>query len=210
MYEAMRQRAPSYPHIAGAATAVAMTALAAYALANGFGEQIVRALAPPVVLTTIAETPEEQPLPETPLLNTETVLTVPEPNWIPDDFRFVEQPLIVKKSEGGEARIPPAAIERATPVRVLPKLRPREKPSYPPSEVRAGNQGTTGIEVCVDAKGRVTSASLKQSSGHAQLDEAALKWVRNARFTPGSVDGSPQAMCGHNVVYEWKLENNRT
>jgi periplasmic protein TonB len=170
----------------------------------------VRALAPPIVLATIAETPEEQPPPEAPLLNTTAVLSVPDPIWIPDDFRFDEQPLIVKKSEGGEARIGPAVIERAAPMRVLPKLRAMEKPSYPPTEVRAGNQGTTGIEVCVDARGRVTSTSLKQSSGHVRLDEAALKWVRDARFTPGSVDGSPQAMCGHNVFYEWKLENGRT
>ena len=40
---------------------------------------------------------------------------------------------------------------------------------------------------------------------HKSLDQAALKWVRDAKFTPAKVDGAPQAVCGHTVDYEWTL-----
>ena len=55
----------------------------------------------------------------------------------------------------------------------------------------------------------VTSATIISGSGHAVLDNAALKWVRSARFTPGKLDGVPQLVCGHNVIYEWNLEDAR-
>ena len=38
---------------------------------------------------------------------------------------------------------------------------------------------------------------------------ALATWVKDARFSPGTVDGSPQAICGHTVVYEWRLEDVR-
>jgi protein TonB len=74
---------------------------------------------------------------------------------------------------------------------------------------RAQQQGTSTLDVCVDARGRVSSATLASSSGHATLDNAALKWVRTARFTPGNLDGIAQSVCGHQVVYEWNLADVR-
>jgi protein TonB len=95
------------------------------------------------------------------------------------------------------------------PVRIAPKLKPSDPPPYPMSAVRAGEQGLSALEVCVDARGSVTSATLAASSGSARLDEAALKWIRNARFTPGTLDGAAQSVCGHDVVYEWNLKDAR-
>ena len=65
----------------------------------------------------------------------------------------------------------------------------------------------TSLSLCIDARGRVSSVSLAKSSGYPRLDEAALKWVKGARFSPGTVDGAAQAVCGHSVVYEWRLED---
>jgi protein TonB len=212
MYEAVRQRAPNSTQIAGAATTVLIMTVTGYGLMNGLGVRIARVFDPPVVLATIPDAPEEQPPPEIVQFDTNTTLTMPDPTWVPDDEFFLEPPpLVVKKKEVGAAKIGPAVIGPAAPVRILPRLRStNEKPPYPAASVRAQEEGATGIEVCVDARGRVTSASLAQSSGHARLDEAALKWVRGARFTPGSADGAPQAMCGHNVIYEWTLEDGRS
>ena len=95
------------------------------------------------------------------------------------------------------------------PVRSRPSLLSRETPSYPPSAIRTNSEGISTLDVCVDAKGRVTSATIISGSGHAVLDNAALKWVRSARFTPGKLDGVPQLVCGHNVIYEWNLEDAR-
>jgi protein TonB len=81
------------------------------------------------------------------------------------------------------------------------------KPPYPPQSLRAGEEGTTRLEVCVTAQGRVQSVSVVGNSGFPRLDEAAARWMRNARFKPGSVGGVPQAMCGHDVLYQWRLED---
>lgn len=210
MYEAVRQRAPNSSQIAGAATTVLVTMLAGYALSNGLGARLVEVFDPPMVVASLPPVVEEQdPVERTPL-DTTTVLSVPEPDWRPDVFETDDPVLIVKK--GPDTIIdprPPVIEPTAKAARLSPKLRPGDKPPYPAPSVRAQEQGVTGLQVCVDARGRVTSASLASTSGHARLDEAALKWVRDARFTPGSVDGVAQAMCGHSVFYEWKLEDAR-
>src|SRR5690606_34198386 len=121
----------------------------------------------------------------------------------------IEKPVIVVPPE------PPITVRPATPARIAtagpsrtgPKLRSTEKPPYPAPDIRARNDGHTGLEACVSASGRVTSATLDQSSRHSRLDAAALKWIRTARFTPGAINGAPQSMCGHSVVYEWRLED---
>ncbi len=103
-------------------------------------------------------------------------------------------------------------VSKPTPPRlqrVAPKLRQQDPPPYPSIAVRNNEQGLTGLEVCVDVRGRVTAASLVSSSGHVSLDEAALRWVRQARFAPGTVDGAAQDVCGHGIVYEWNLKDAR-
>jgi TonB family protein len=70
--------------------------------------------------------------------------------------------------------------------------------------MRKGKEGVTRLEVCLEANGRVTSATLASSS-HPVLDRTALSWVRDRKFMPAKVDGVPQPVCGHGVDYEWKL-----
>jgi protein TonB len=210
MYEAVRQRAPNSTQVAGAATTVLVTMLAGYALSNGLGARFVEAVTPEAFFTIVPPT-EDAPEPvERQPLETDVPLTVPKPDWIPDKFVVDDDTLIVTK--GPESTIDPRPVigPTAKTVRRSPKLRPGDKPPYPAPSVRAQEQGVTGLQVCVDARGRVTSASLASTSGHVRLDNAALKWVRDARFTPGSADGAAQAMCGHNVFYEWKLEDARS
>jgi protein TonB len=60
----------------------------------------------------------------------------------------------------------------------------RYKPSYRAQARAQKLEGTVLLIVAVDADGRVTSASLEQSCGHAVLDHAALDAVRSWRFDP--------------------------
>ena len=210
MHEAVRQRALNSSQIAGAATTVLVTMLAGYALSNGLGARLVAAFDPPMVVTSLPPIPEKQDPVERTALDTRAPLTVPKPDWVPDEFVIDEPVIIVKR--GPEVIIdprPPVIGPAAKTVRLSPKLRPGDKPPYPAASVRAQEQGVTGLQVCIDARGRGSSATLASTSGHVRLDEAALKWVRDARFTPGSVYGAAQAVCGHNVFYEWKLEDAR-
>ena len=91
-----------------------------------------------------------------------------------------------------------------------PKLRPGQKPDYPALAIRAQEQGTTQLEVCVTDKGRVQSVTVAATSGSPRLDEAAAKWIRNEKFSPGSLGGVAQPMCGHKVAYQWNLKDART
>lgn len=216
MYGVMRERARNRPmQIAGLAISAAATVAAANLLISGFGN-FVGAFAPPesTTLTTIAPEKETPPTPpefvrpddEVKLTTTDVVLP-PLPI-----FRYDEQKReTIAMAQGETMRTGgvEAAVAPAKAVRIAPRLRSLEKPPYPGTERRAQNQGDTSLGLCIDARGRVTSASLVKSSGHPKLDEAALKWVKDARFSPGTADGAPQSVCGHTVVYEWRLEDAR-
>lgn len=76
---------------------------------------------------------------------------------------------------------PPAP--RPGPMRVV--YRPDVRMYYPPDAQRRGVSGVAVVQIVVDARGIVTSASLIASSGDASLDAAATRLVRAYRFTPG-------------------------
>ena len=96
----------------------------------------------------------------------------------------------------------PSPISQSTP-----KLIASAKPDYPSASRRAGEQGTTHLEVCVSNGGRVTSVSVAGTSGHPRLDDAAARWIRSERFTPGKINGVAQDVCGYDVFYQWTLRD---
>lgn len=55
---------------------------------------------------------------------------------------------------------------------------------YPPLLKDAGIGGTAEVWFFIDEQGRVQEAEINQSSGHPQLDEAALKVAPIFQFTP--------------------------
>ncbi len=212
MYGAMREHAPSSTRLAGMVTTVAVTAGAAWALAMGFGHYIAKPPMEPILFSVLPD---------------ETVDVLPEPDRQLDvtsdqDFALLapvrDIPIFIAEDPpvrgSGEPPLrppgPPATDAAPAPrpraaVRVGAKLLPGAPPPYPAADIRRSNEGVSSLEVCLDARGRVTSASLAKSSGHSSLDQAALKWVRDAKFSPAKVDGAPQAVCGHAVDYEWTL-----
>lgn len=210
MYGAMREHAPQSTRFAGAIAATAITLAAGYALANGLGGYIANALPDPIVFVPLQE--ETKPTPPPPTAETldtrsEANLMAVDPLFTPTDWEIertiiVSQDPIIPRSNPG-----PATPQPPTPksVRVAPKILPAAPPPYPASEVRKNNQGITQLSVCLDTRGRVTSASLAETSGHPVLDQAALKWVRTLKFTPLTIDGAPQSICNHAVDYEWQL-----
>lgn len=208
MYEAVRTRAPMSTKMTGVSAMVLALMLAGYAFANGLGAGIVEALNPTTTMVTLP--PEERPPPEkqeTVILSTKVDAPEPPPPQLPDqDFSADKKPPIevdVTKPpvDPGAGEIPPPRSQ----VRGLPRMLVKDKPEYPPEAIRKHFEGVTGLDVCVDRQGRVTSVSLASSSGHDVLDKAALKWVHGMRFAPGTIDGQPAALCGARVLYEWKI-----
>jgi protein TonB len=104
----------------------------------------------------------------------------------------------------------PATVE-APPaprqVRVDPRLDDRrsEDPVYPPIARRMGEEGIVTLLVIIGTDGSVQDVKVEKSSGHQRLDDAAIDGARRrCRFSPGSVDGRPQAMW-YRYRYQFKL-----
>ncbi len=78
--------------------------------------------------------------------------------------------------------------------KAIPKYRQNRQPSYPLIAKRRGYEGEILLSVLVDGAGTVSEITIKNSSGHLSLDNAALNTVKNWLFTPAAVNGRPVAM----------------
>jgi TonB family protein len=69
---------------------------------------------------------------------------------------------------------------------------------YPPDARRLGEAGTSVVSVCVDPRGRLTTApTLATSSGVGQIDEGALRLAKagTGHYRPTTEDGRPVSSC---------------
>lgn len=69
-----------------------------------------------------------------------------------------------------------------------------DKPEYPAEARNRGLQGQARIAVDVDRAGNVVSVRIVESSGHPELDRAALEQARRWQFTPS--DTGKQGITG--------------
>jgi len=93
---------------------------------------------------------------------------------------------------GGDMDTPP------TPVNRMP-------PQYPSALLKKGIGGKVVVTCVVDAKGNILSTKIKQSSGQAELDKAALQAVSRWKFKPARRGGKPvQATCNIPFTFEVK------
>ena len=74
-----------------------------------------------------------------------------------------------------------------TPARYLSTPRP----SFPATAKSAHIGGTVILSVSLDDSGHPTAVAVRKSSGHPELDEAALRAVRAWRFHPAKLDERP-------------------
>jgi len=128
---------------------------------------------------TAASTPEKQSIsPPPPEIKPEPVeQTTPPP----------QQP---KRRKTSPAEAPEVGASAATisfsSAKALATFAPL--PKYP---LKVRSDGVTGSGVCVvsvdQASGRVTGASMEQSTGDSTLDKSAVRAFRKWRFKPGSV-----------------------
>ena len=64
-------------------------------------------------------------------------------------------------------------------------------PPYPPMAIRFGYEGTVRLRIAVDEHGNVVSAEVFSSSGHGDLDNAAVAWVTaHWRYQPAMQNGN--------------------
>ena len=101
----------------------------------------------------------------------------------------VEEPR--PEQPAAESAPAPAAAPRQAKVDAPPRPRRAIRPDYPAEARRRGIEGETTLELTVDAAGRVSSVTVAVSSGHPELDAAALRAVKAAEFMPAKSGGSP-------------------
>jgi len=79
------------------------------------------------------------------------------------------------------------------------------KPDYPVNAARNGDTGTVTLALLVGADGRVQNAKIQKSSGHRELDRAALNALSLCQFKPAMNNGVAEAGWGQ-IAYVWTLE----
>ena len=88
---------------------------------------------------------------------------------------------------------PSSAAPRQAKLTAPPRPRTSIRPDYPKGARQRGEQGEVVLEISVSADGTVGGVSVVSSSGFPELDEAAVRAARRARFTPAKADGRPVA-----------------
>jgi TonB family protein len=205
-------------------TTKAFGAVAAVALTVGFGgvfaamnlsaekqkavssELVMIEPPPPPVIEEPPPKIEVAEVEDTPAPPEPPPLVAPEIEFVPEEIPVITAPVADPVPVPEPVPVVPAPAPVAQS-RSAPKLLASDKPDYPSASRRAGEQGTTQLDVCINANGRVSSVSVSKSSGYARLDEAAAKWIRGERFQPAKVNGAAQDVCGHKVFYEWNLRD---
>ena len=202
----------------GTTAAVCMTALVGLAFATAVGGDLIIPKKTETIVSLLPNTTDTTEIEQPQIKLDDIEITVPENPVevpLPPKFETIQpppQPLPIEPP--APAPVPaPKPAPAPTPVvshpLVRPTILPGDAPRYPSASIRAGEEGSTSLSVCIDNRGRVASARVESSSGFSRLDDAALKWVRKARFKPANRSGQPEAYCGHTVVYKWNLENAR-
>ena len=93
-----------------------------------------------------------------------------------------EQPSAASSTGSGESSGRDAAAAQRPSV--PPKLLSGAAPAYPKELERKGITGTVGLAIVVGANGGVQSVDVTSSSGHAELDQAAITAAYTYSFEP--------------------------
>ena len=98
-----------------------------------------------------------------------------------------------------------AAAPRQGRVDAPPSPRRNIKPDYPKGARQRGEQGDVTLEIVVSESGYVGDVRVASSSGYSELDEAAVKAVKSARFTPAKRGGRAVASTAR-ITLTFKLK----
>ncbi|EEF57068.1 energy transducer TonB [Pedosphaera parvula] len=165
-------------------------------------------LEPPVVPRPVLPAPIAKPEMSEPVVElTSQIVTPPEPvvqaantahiASAPPEASVETAP--VTAPSGSTAAEGSAASQATTPTankgvmtQAFPRGRRSPAPDYPVTAKRRRHEGLVVLRVQVDAKGRPTQVEVKESSGFAELDEAAVETVRRRwEFEPARLNDVP-------------------
>lgn len=176
-------------------------------------DEPVETAAPSVVPSPVPlpDAPPPPPiLPEfVPLTQTESDVRVPDETPVEIAPPDVEAPPPEEKRADVPPPAPavaPAPAPRQARIDAPPSPRRTIKPAYPEGARRRGEEGNVTLELSVNAAGGVDEVAVLVSSGFAELDAAAVKAARAARFTPAKSGGRAVSARAH-LTLEFRLKN---
>jgi periplasmic protein TonB len=175
--------------------------LLVYGLMSGLARKVIEVVVAPIQTELLEDIkPEDKPPPPPPPQMERPPVQVPPPDISIDIPMETNTTAISNVTDRPVSPPAPVAVVERRPVRVAPKLDLRRSPStdefYPASARRAEIQGVTTVRMCVGANGRMSQEpTVANSSGNTSLDQAALRWSRRARWSPGTEDGNPVEIC---------------
>ena len=126
-----------------------------------------------------------------PTSSPQSVETTETPSSVTASSYTSEHPKDVSMMSSAEVTEAPSTASSTLPVFITdPDYRsPPRPPTYPQRAVRFGQEGTAMVRAQLSERGDVIDVEIRESSGHALLDKAALKAVRQWLFKPATRDG---------------------
>lgn len=164
------------PRRAGIIGGVALLhAAAVYVLINGMAGEITKIIPKDLTIDIVDTTtpPKTTPVPVTPNLIKPTEVT--DPAIQPPDIQIAPDqnttPITVAMTPTNPAQPVDSGASGLSNT--------HSTPPYPVAARTAGHQGTVTLQMTVGPLGDVTGATVVQSSGFPELDQAAVTWVIN-------------------------------
>lgn len=111
----------------------------------------------------------------------------PTPNKSAEASAMAEHPT----TPNAQPPVPPAPAPKQARIDAPPAPKRTIRPEYPRGSRQRGEEGDVTLSIEVGSDGLVKSASVISSCGFQELEEAALKAVRKARFTPARSGSKP-------------------
>ena len=146
----------------------------------------------------------EKPLPPEP-----GAIKFPEPK---EDARLKTKDVVKKvppkdnrKTEQSEQSNNSQPAPRQARLDAPPKPKRNIRPDYPKGARQRGEQGDVVLEIRVTAEGTVDDVKVATSSGFAELDEAAVRAAKAAKFSPARSGHDPVASAAR-LKLQFKLK----
>ena len=110
----------------------------------------------------------------------------------PGEIRFPEPKEDARlKTEDKKAVNTPPVAPRQARLDAPPRPKRNIRPDYPKGARQRGEQGEVILEIRVTAEGTVDDVKVATSSGFAELDEAAVRAAKAAKFSPARSGHEP-------------------
>ncbi|GAB3417314.1 energy transducer TonB [Massilia agilis] len=115
-------------------------------------------------------------------------------------------PVPAEPAPAQQAEAPPAQpSQNAGAMRTAVMADGCATPQYPATSLRNGDTGTTTLALLIGADGRVQQSRIEHSSGHRELDRAAVNALSLCKFKAAMNGGQAEAGWAQ-IAYDWKLE----